>query len=142
MQAGADVLSKDKYAIPVLLKAYFRHAFDYLEALVAEGPCVCLCGDDMNALHAWTHALTERAPLPLFDCTHAGGLPLATKFEPRDRHTLACFAARDGRTDLLARLHRQVRACVHWWFVSIDRDDGMRSPDESPSSPQTESNRP
>lgn len=36
-QAGADVLSKDKYSIPVLLKAYFRHAFDFLEALVAEG---------------------------------------------------------------------------------------------------------
>jgi hypothetical protein len=68
------VLSKDKFGIPVLLKGYFRHAFDVLEALVA-----------------------------------VGGLALATKFEPRDRHTLACFAARDGRTELLARLHRQVR---------------------------------
>lgn len=38
IQAGADVLSKDKYGIPVLLKAYFRQAFDLLEALVAEGP--------------------------------------------------------------------------------------------------------
>lgn len=63
------------------------------------------------AWHACMHART--APPTTYPSTltpPTGGLPLATKFEPRDRHTLACFAARDGRTDLLARLHRQVSA--------------------------------
>lgn len=97
------MLSKDKFQIPVLLKAYFRHGFDILEALVAAGTVE---GDMMERRDGGTPPHIHRAT-PQHDKT--GGLTVATKFEPRDRHTLACFAARDGRTELLARLHRQVR---------------------------------